>query len=276
LYRWLRVLVKRRLPLQSSGLSLSLVAVFSLTLTACGGSTRAPVVAPGKYNRTPMVSERTIRPPNYYTVRRGDTLYSIAWKYGLDFRDVSRWNSIRAPYTIYPGQKIRLKPASAGKRKAKRTSTGRQRKQVNAKRDSEKKSTASQRKSKKQIVTTGQVKWSWPTKGRIVQSNTPISKNGIDISGKLNQQIKAAAEGTVVYSGSGLLGYGKLIIIKHNETYLSAYAHNNRLVVKEGERVKLGQHIAYMGKTTNGRVLLHFEVRKNGQPDNPLKYLPPP
>ena len=107
-----------------------------------------------------------------------------------------------------------------------------------------------------------------------MKTNTPISKNGIDITGTAGQAINAGAPGEVVYSGSGLLGYGRLIIVKHNDTYLSAYAHNKELLVKEGDRVSAGQKIALMGQTTNGRMLLHFEIRKNGQPVNPLDYLP--
>ncbi len=253
------------------GRLVSILIVACLLVSACSGPARAPVVSPGEYKRSAVIRPGSINKPDYYVVQRGDTLYSIAWNFGLDYRDVSAWNKIRPPYTIYPGQKIRLKPASkrnraaTEKRPAKRQSSpsvsGNQRKHSQADRPAN-------------IVSSGPVKWNWPTMGKVIDSDSPISKNGIDIAGKLNQPVNAAADGIVVYSGSGLLGYGKLIIIKHNEVYLSAYAHNSRLLVKEGQRVAAGQHIAYMGKTSNGRVLLHFEIRKNGQPDNPLKYLP--
>jgi lipoprotein NlpD len=118
--------------------------------------------------------------------------------------------------------------------------------------------------------------WNWPVQGPLIsrfQSNGSLNK-GIDIAGQQGQPVKAAAEGAVVYAGRGLLGYGEMIIIKHDETYLSAYAHNSRLLVKEGERVKLGQNIAEMGSTGTDRVKLHFEIRRKGQPVDPLTYLP--
>src|SRR5690606_28082234 len=118
--------------------------------------------------------------------------------------------------------------------------------------------------------------WQWPAQGQIIarfQSNGSLNK-GIDIAGQLGQPVKAAANGTVVYAGRGLLGYGDMIIIKHDETYLSAYAHNSRLLVKEGEQVRTGQTIAEMGNTGTDRVKLHFEIRRRGQPVDPLGYLP--
>lgn len=118
--------------------------------------------------------------------------------------------------------------------------------------------------------------WGWPVQGPLIsrfQSNGSLNK-GIDIAGKAGQPVKAAAEGAVVYAGRGLLGYGEMIIIKHDETYLSAYAHNSRLLVKEGDRVKSGQNIAEMGSTGTDRVKLHFEIRRKGQPVDPLVYLP--
>ena len=124
------------------------------------------------------------------------------------------------------------------------------------------------------VLPKGPVKWLWPTRGKLVKSNSPTSKKGIDIAGTSGQTIKAAAGGEVVYSGSGLLGYGKLIIIKHNETYLSTYAYNSKLLVKEGDRVIAGQNISEMGQDISGRNILHFEIRQNGKPVNPIKHLP--
>lgn len=256
--------------------TLAVLALVPLFLTACGGRVEAPVVSPGNQQRGTYSRNINVRKPDVYLVRRGDTLYSIAWNYNLDYKDLSRWNGIRAPYTIYPGQKIRLKPRpSQRQRTTQKQDRPQPKKPASADTSKSQKSKQVQKRpAQKQPVGRGPVKWHWPTPGKIIKSDTPISKNGIDISGKLNQRINASADGVVVYSGSGLLGYGKLIIIKHDEVYLSAYAHNSRLLVKEGQRVAAGQHIAYMGKTSNGRVLLHFEIRKNGQPDSPLKYLP--
>ena len=295
-----------------------------LFLNGCSGNVRAPVVSGSEKipaGRTaasvslapkPGVSVQTS--VRQHTVVRGDTLYSIAFNYGLDYRNVAAWNGIRAPYTIYPGQKLKLTPTVTGTSRqiAKQQTQSLEtqpRPQPQARPlvpgpivsrgtepesavkpqtqavDSAKapppapKQTAPVTRttpvtSDKTPVASGPIKWAWPTQGKVVKSDTPISKNGIDIAGIKGQPINAAAPGQVVYSGSGLLGYGRLIIIKHNENYLSAYAHNDELLVKEGEQVTAGQNIALMGQTVNGRTLLHFEIRKNGQPVNPLGYLP--
>ena len=227
---------------------------------------------------------------DYHIVMRGDTLYSISWRYNKDYKNVASWNRSPSPYRIYPGQIIRLR--------APKISASQVTNMPTKKGEPLQKETVSKLPSKPDVFTSsdktltkpskvianshqekkplpsGPVKWNWPTLGKIVKANTPTSKNGIDISGKMGQTIKAAATGDVVYSGSGLFGYGKLIIIKHNETYLSAYAYNSKVLVKEGDRVRSGQPISYMGQDHSGRTILHFEIRKNGQPINPIQYLP--
>ena len=224
----------------------------------------------------------------FHVVEKGDTLYSIAFRYSKDFKNVAAWNSIPSPYTIYPGQVIRLiEPKTSisnntkPNKKKGETLQSKTTKKLPSKNTLPKQTVAKQPATTKPVnnaskpaLPKGPVKWSWPTSGKIVNSNSPTSKKGIDISGKNGQTIKAAAEGDVVYSGSGLFGYGKLIIIKHNETYLSAYAYNSKLLVKEGDRVKTGQAISHMGQDHSGRTVLHFEIRKNGKPINPIKYLP--
>jgi lipoprotein NlpD len=254
---------------------------------ACGTSIHAPVISPGEKKHTVEKADRPVQEskpgsreinnPKIYTVNRGDTLYSIAWNYGYDYRDVAHWNQIRSPYTIFPGQKINLQPPAIQKTdKPEPLVAGPiERKSVDNPTKTKPAVTESKQPVAKQtVVTTGSINWVWPTQGKIIKVDTPISKNGIDISGLLGQDITAASPGEVVYSGSGLLGYGRLIIIKHNDTYLSAYAHNKELLVKEGNKVTAGQVIAFMGQTNNGRTILHFEIRKNGQPVNPLNYLP--
>lgn len=207
-----------------------------------------------------------------YRVRPGETLYAIAWRYKLDYRELAGWNSISAPYTIHPGQELILSdPASLpGSRlpaqTSKTTSPG-----------------AAKHRSKTGTVPKAQPalpppsKWIWPTSGKVVrtfQGQQSIAQ-GIDIAGVLGQDVLASAEGRVVYSGSGLAGFGQLIIIKHNDTYISAYGHNRNLLVKEGDEVKAGQKIAEMGKL-QGAPGLHFEIRRQGKPVDPLKYLPKP
>ena len=279
-----------------------LVIFGCVLLGACSGTGHAPVVSPGEEDtvrksgsqqelsvkQSRMLAER----PPYYQVRRGDTLYSIAWNYGFDYREVARWNGIKSPYTIYPGQKIRLDPPTVSPAKQQPAEPATTSKKATALTPGpiEKKNTGttpqetpSVKKTEPEKITaqvakagpvSGPIQWSWPVRGTVVKTDTPISKNGIDISGREGDPVNAAARGEVVYSGSGLLGYGRLIIIKHSETYLSAYAHNKELLVKEGDHVTTGQNIALMGQTSNGRTILHFEIRKDGKPVDPLIYLP--
>lgn len=201
----------------------------------------------------------------HHRVKAGETLYSIAFQYGRDPKDVARWNKISRPYTIYPRQKLRVIPIRSDAKKIKRVKTA-----------------SSSSWTRKQATTTtpekypSKLKWAWPTKGKVVSTFllTDPGRRGIDIKGKKGQPIKAAAAGRVVYSGSGLRGYGHLIILKHNERYFSAYAHTEDVVVKEKEKVKLGQRIADMSNTNSNKAKLHFEIRRNGKPVNPLGYLP--
>ncbi len=215
-------------------------------------------------------------PPKFYQVIAGDTLYSIAWRYKLDYKELAKWNGIRSPYLIHVGEKLRLTPPAgkpvtviAKKDKPKPTSKssgeGKKNTPEIRKATSPK---ASLEKFPKKLT------WQWPAKGKLIQSQTVSGRNGIDIAGKMGQTVRAAASGKVVYSGSGLVGYGNLIIIKHNNSFLSAYAHNSHLLVNEGMRVQSGQPIAEMGNTGTNRVKLHFEIRKDGKSVNPLKYLP--
>jgi len=196
-------------------------------------------------------------------VARGETLYSIAFRYGRDYRDLARWNAIEEPYVIMPGQVIRLSAPSA-------RTPGRPPLPSSA-------PATGGRAAPVPVpvpAAQGPLRWRWPVSGRVLRSSSPTSKKGVDISGQQGQSIIAAAPGVVVYSGSGLLGYGRLIIIKHNDTFLSAYAYNDQLLVQEGDRIAEGQAIATMGLGSDGRPVLHFQIRKDGKPVNPLDYLP--
>ncbi len=196
--------------------------------------------------------------PGRYTVRRGDTLYSIAWRYRLDARTLAAWNRIRPPYTIYPGRRLRLRaPVARSDRRAR----GRHVREWRAPRASHSARAPS---------------WHWPTAGRVVETfrRGDPGRRGVDIRGRLGQPVEAAAAGRVVYSGSGLPGYGQLIIIKHNDNYLSAYGYNRRLLVGEGQRVRAGQRIAEMGAVGGQGPMLHFEIRRDGRPVDPLRLLP--
>ncbi len=227
-----------------------------------------------------------------YRVSAGDTLYSIAWRYGYDHQEVAAWNNISPPFIIHPGDHIYLIPPGREVRtdlpQAGGTTTPSQVTENGA--DIEGNSgTNTTRPSSAAVVSTlrskvestyqrirgSAVHWAWPTTGKILNGYSPSKgKKGLDIGGSMGQQIRAAAGGTVVYSGSGLLGYGKLIIIKHNDSYLSAYGHNRTLLVEEGKTVKQGELIAEMGDSGKEGIMLHFEIRRNGKPVDPMSYLP--
>jgi len=209
-----------------------------------------------------------------HVVSVGETLFSIAWRYGLDYKDLAKHNGLALRDTIYPAQRLRLdvdlavnKVTKNPKRNATHSTTKTARKLIKAT------PTLSPRPK---VKTQGSLRWQWPAKGVLLtrfSSSNSLNK-GIDIAGKLAQPVNSAGSGTVVYAGSGLRGYGKLLIIKHNDNYLSAYAHNSKLLVKEGDAVKVGQAIAKMGSSGTSRVKLHFEIRREGKPVDPLHYLP--
>ena len=246
--------------------------------------------------------------PQIYVVQKGDTLFSIAFNYGLDYRDIAELNSIQNRGIIYVGKELRLPSASTST--VVRTMVESKPLEVPVKSQPKvaklpyteqavaqiEKIQEEPQKSEPLIVTKIQPKpeikpeaktdgvtdddgssleWSMPTSGSLISGfSETASRKGIDIAGKLGQAIVASSAGKVVYSGSGLRGYGKLVIIKHNKTYLSAYAHNDQLLVKEGQNVSKGQKIAEMGNTDNDQVSLHFEIRRFGKPVDPAKYLP--
>lgn len=239
-----------------------IVIVIAFLVTACSGTVNAPV---GTRDRQPDAA--------YHVVQKGEGLYFISWQYGVDYMDLARWNSIDPPYTIYPGQKIYLKPrykprGSTGyhprpeKRTARIVTVKKVPKKVQGKpAEDERDYQVSQ--------------WVWPARGKLIRqfSANDNGKKGIAISGRPGDPVVATASGKVVYSGNGLVRYGQMVIIKHNSQYLSAYAHNRKLLVKEGESVKQGQKIAEMGSSGTNQVMLHFEIRKLGKPVNPLQYL---
>ena len=230
-----------------------------------------------------------------HIVRHGETLYSIAWLYNRDFNELAQVNSIGRPYVIHPGQTLSLSSPKALSQKAlsqkalsqkalsqkaRSASHTAKSKPVRAnpvainKQQSIKKQTAET--AKKNSLSYFNSRWRWPTDGRIVTRyslKVPVNK-GIDISGKLGEPVRAAESGEVVYAGSELTGYGRLIILKHNSSYLSAYAHNKELFVREGDSVKAGQKIAEIGSTGTTEPKLHFEIRRNGKPVDPMGYLP--
>lgn len=228
------------------------------------------------------------RLPSSYLVRSEDTLYSIAFRYGLDFRGLAAANGIGSDYLIVPGQRLALNDKASAAKNVVSTPVKRPSHVATAPQSSPSNALSKPRPTPPVVVqeqfkkpaqvfeTTALTAWQWPTEGSIIRgfNASEYAHKGIDITGKQEQPIKSVANGVVVYAGSGLVGYGKLLIVKHSERYLSAYAHNNRLLVKEGESVQRGQTIAGMGDTGTDRTKLHFEIRKDGKPINPVSLLP--
>ncbi len=308
----------------------------TLLLGACASTGPAPVEdLNGSHSRVQhaaSASPRATSGTDAYRVERGDTLYSIAFRHGLDFRELARWNRIDAPYTIYPGQTLRLSaagaraasphevaatsrpahpPATASKTQVAATPSPAtppkpgtfEPLQITPTTAPATPATAATPASTaapaappaastpapavvapakpatpaaERVAAVGEINWRWPADGTLVGAfvGGDQTRQGIDISGKAGDAVRAAADGTVVYSGNGLVGYGELIIVKHNASFLSAYGHNRTRMVKEGDHVKAGQTIAEMGSSSASRDSLHFEIRKNGKPVNPLDYLP--
>ncbi|SDR92260.1 lipoprotein NlpD [Halopseudomonas xinjiangensis] len=263
--------------------------VGSLLVACAGPSGYVPIDDRSRGGQAARAQARAAEIPasGLHTVRRGETLYQIAFRYGTDWQTVAGYNNLRSPYTIYPGQNLRVAPGNGSPRVAavapppKQPSPppSRPTNSVPATRAIPAPTPAQSAPAK----TAGTIsvpakvsRWDWPTDGPLIsrfQSGTSLNK-GIDIAGTLGQPIKAAADGAVVYAGRGLIGYGDMIIVKHDDTFLSAYAHNSKLMVSEGDQVKRGQVIAEMGSSGTDRVKLHFEIRQRGKPVDPLGHLP--
>ncbi|WP_091979659.1 peptidoglycan DD-metalloendopeptidase family protein [Pseudoalteromonas denitrificans] len=225
-----------------------------------------------------------------YIVQKGETLYSISFRANKDFRDLAKINGIPKPYKIFPGQKISLTTLLRKDKKYKKSpeksilSTSYKHKNNKiSKKDLEqpKKAEYVQKEAKKLSITkkthyATKVGWNWPAKGKVIRrfSNKDNGYKGVLIANKRGTSIRSASDGVVVYAGSALKGYGQLIIVKHNDDYLSAYAHNKRLLVKEKQEVKAGQLIAEMGSSGTKMTGLRFEIRYRGKSVNPVKYLP--
>lgn len=252
-------------------------------LAGCSAGWQAPVESRGG-------GPHAVRPDaKTYRVRAGDTLYGIAWNAGTDWPTLAAWNNIGAPYLIVPGQVLRLAPPSGsgtpsptrGASVASQTKTVPQAKAapppLTTTRTQVPAAPAPQNATANDSPPAqGALDWTWPTSGDLLatfSANDPARK-GIKVGGRAGQVIRAAESGRIVYSGSGLIGYGRLIIVKHNDKYLSAYGHNRKLLVKEGDQVAKGERIAEMGESDSGHAMLHFEIRREGQPVDPMGLLP--
>ena len=237
---------------------LSVVVMVSLILSACSTG-YAPV------SDRSLGLQRPTLGAGEYRVRSGDTLIGIAFKLGIDHRRLAAINGIKDRDLIYAGQVLKTQGSPVAKTSKPPSKTA-------AKRSANK--TTAPEKAVAPVVTN--FSWGWPHSGKLLArySSKEGGNKGLDISGKLGDAVKAAAPGQVVYAGSGLLGYGNLVIISHNQDFLSAYAHNSKILVKENQQVKAGQVIAELGSSGATVPMLHFEIRKDGKPVDPLRYLP--
>jgi lipoprotein NlpD len=278
------------------------VVILIVLLTSCSRHHPAPVTDVSRYHNKSSKAKSTKREIHrkYITVKKGDTLYSIGFGYDIDYKKLAQINGISPPYRIYPGQKLRLKQRKPTTRS---NSVKTNPLVVSNKITAKPTNNSSKKPIKKPVVIKNKPvskpvnkptkkpthnpvinqsgpysnsRWIWPVKGSVISSfsQSDVSRKGIDIASPIGKPVYASNNGTVVYSGDGLRGYGELIIVKHANNLLSAYAHNSSRLVKEGDLVKQGQQIAKSGKGTDGKGLLHFEIRKNGKPVNPIKYLP--
>ncbi|WP_397449414.1 peptidoglycan DD-metalloendopeptidase family protein [Pseudomonas sp. NA-150] len=281
-----------------------LVIGIALGFLLVGCSSRSPSGAPVVDRTKAAAPQKQPVTTGQYVVRRSDTLFSIAFRYGWDWKALAERNQIPAPYTIHPGQTIRfdgrsnssstsvvstpvVAPAVASTSPSvaapapDTTPSGSFKKTVMPASGAVVPvvvATPQSSPAPASVQAGGRspTGWAWPSSGTLIgkfSSNGSLNK-GIDIAGDLGQPVLAASDGSVVYAGSGLRGYGELVIIKHSDTYVSAYGHNRRLLVREGQQVKVGQTIAEMGSTGTDRVKLHFEIRRQGKPVDPLEFLP--
>jgi lipoprotein NlpD len=240
--RWAKRMLLIRVPAKL------ILIFFSLCLFSCSNTMTYAPVSDATIERIPK--------SGIIQVKRNETLYSIAWRYGLDPYYVARRNQLSPPYAIYSGQKLYL--------------TGKPKKIVP--KIIPKGAAIAPAPMKAVIFKAPVAFWSWPARGPLVKGFSGSNK-GINIGGHAGDPVFATAAGSVVYSGNGLRGYGNLIIIAHNLTYMSAYAYNRKNYVKEGQFVRSGQKIAEMGVNSANKAILHFEIRRQGMPVNPLKYL---
>jgi lipoprotein NlpD len=269
------------------GQGVALVALFAVVAGCSSSPTRAPVEDRGQGSVPPPVASQidprtlpgyeNMGKPGYYTVQRGDTVRKIALDHGQNWRDVIRWNThvLPDPNSIEVGQVLRIAPPP-GSSVAASPAPVAPPPAAEVPPPVAAATPVAPAPAPAQPRTTGgdEVAFIWPASGTIIAGYDEAKNKGIDIAGKAGDPVLAAADGKVVYAGSGLRGYGQLIILKHNNTYLTAYAHNRALLVKEDQTVSKGQKIAEMGNTDADRVKLHFEVRRQGKPTDPTRYLP--
>ena len=241
-------------------------------LAACSTPRTKPATVIDRGSPAPLSIAVEPVPPGFYRVKKGDTLLRIALDNGQSYPDIAVWNNLSDPNLIEVDQLLRVKPPAGVKPAAKPPVPA----NPSAKPIEKTADKPSEEKVESAEVAKAPVdppiRLSWPVKGKVTEEFSEKNK-GIDIAGKMGEPIMAAGDGKVVYAGNSLRGYGNLVIVKHDNTYLTAYAHNKTLLVKEGDSIRKGQRIAEMGDSDATSVKLHFEVRVNGKPANPIPFL---
>ncbi|MBE7422254.1 MAG: peptidoglycan DD-metalloendopeptidase family protein [Zoogloeaceae bacterium] len=286
-------------------------ALIAVLLAGCTSKAPAPVVERGGLPAKGAASAASAaRPGEYHIVKKGETLYSIALEHGQSYRDVAAWNNIDNPNMIRVGQPLRVAPPEgvavvkpiaapaavevrpvAAAASAPNTDTVK-REPKGGKQPYTEQAVAAMQKTEEPRSAThpaqarpesrpaeaavgDELNWTWPAAGRVVSSYVDGSSKGIDIEGRVGEPVLAAESGKVTYAGSGIRGYGNLIIVQHANGLSSVYAHNSRLLAKEGQQVARGQRIAELGSSDADQAKLHFEIRRQGKPLDPVKLLPP-
>jgi lipoprotein NlpD len=285
--------------MRRAGYWLLLALLSAMVLSGCANKNRPAPVEDRSPNaaRAPakmVASADNAGKPGYYSVKSGDTLIRIGMDNGQSWRDIARWNNIDNPNLIETGQVLRVTPpeetgvvirpvsstnvvtspapANTASAPAPASNTASVRPPASAANPPNASTPTNNLANTDSAEDT--VSFQWPTRGNVLAGFDEVKNKGIDIAGKAGDPVLAAADGKVVYAGSGLRGYGNLVILKHNNTYLTAYAHNQSLLVKEDQAIKRGQKIAEMGNSDADQVKLHFEIRRQGKPVDPAKYLP--
>ncbi len=235
-----------------------------------GGSSRPAATAGDTESTKSLPGAENAGKPGYYTVKPGDTVIRIGLDTGQNWRDIVRWNALDNPNLIEVGQVLRVLPPGASESVA----VARPVPAPSVVPSGAPNGAAPASAPAPATPSDEDIAWIWPTSGSVVAGFDEAKNKGLDIAGKAGDSVVASGDGRVVYAGAGLRGYGNLIILKHNNTFLTAYAHNQTLLVKEDQSVRKGQKIAEMGNTDTDRVKLHFEIRRQGKPVDPAKYLP--
>ncbi len=253
-----------------------ILALAAVLLAACASSGAPVVDLYALYSQNRPATQPVTQ--GSYQVQKGDTLYSIAFQHGWDFHELAEANGIPSPYVIYPGQVIHFDRRAASSQTASHSaspSPSHSAAPAQSSQPSVEPDTQPASPSQTVNLPKGMLHWQWPAKGKVLSHYGDEGANkGINIGGKKGSPVKAAAAGVVVYRGEEIRGYGNLLIVKHNDTWLSAYAHMQTMQAHEGDEVKAGEQLGTLGSSGSWRVQLYFEIRKNGKPRNPEKLLP--